>query len=71
MFEFEKPLFQIKKRGKLVLQVRGTFDQARAEVRKLIRVAVKMKRAVRKGIWDDISRNPTSIVDYGYKIVRA
>lgn len=65
-----KPLYQIKKRGKLVLQFRGSYDQARIEARKLVRKAVKQGRALRKGLWDSVSRNPTSLKAYGYRIVR-
>lgn len=66
-----KPTYTILKRGKPVARVAGTYEDARCLVRMMIRRAVQSKRTVKKGMWDDVSRNPTGIKEYGYKIVRA
>ena len=65
-----KPLYQIRKNGKLVLQFRGTYDQVRGEVRKLIRVDRKNGRKTgNTGFFDGISRNPSRLGNYRIKRV--
>lgn len=46
----------------------ATYEQARSFARSQIRRLVAIGKAVRQGMWDDVSRNPTNISAYGFKI---
>lgn len=50
-----------------------TWEAARAAVRKIIRAKEKdTPESVKAALgWDSISRNPSSIKDFGYQIVKA
>jgi hypothetical protein len=64
-------MYRIMQRGKEVGAIYGTYNEARSLVRSRIRRSVKKGRTTTKGHWDfdSISRNPTSIKAYGYRIV--
>ena len=68
-------VYVIKKNGKRVTLKDGsmfiTYEMARRAVRAAIRRAVRKGKAVRQGMWDGVSRNPTGLRAYGYEIVKA
>jgi len=47
-----------------------SYDKARAEARRMIRTKVTSPMERLSSGWDRISRNPPSIGDFGYEIVR-
>lgn len=63
--------YVIKKRGKEVTSIYGTYDEARSLVRQIIRRRAKAGKLVPNfatvGYMDGTSRNPTKLA--GYKIV--
>lgn len=68
----KKVKYQIKKNGVVVLQVRGTYDFARQEARKMIRKEPGVRNLARYstyGWFDSTSRNPAKLGQY--EIVRA
>jgi len=54
--------------GSTIKALFDSYEKARREARKRIRKAVAKGQAARMGLWDDISRNPTSLSRYGYHI---
>jgi hypothetical protein len=66
-----QPTYVVFRKGKPRLAVVGTYDDARNIARQLIRREVRAGKAGRRGLWDNISRNPTSLMDYGFEIKRA
>lgn len=48
-----------------------SYDEARQAVRSHIRKLLKQGKVMRLGMWDSVSRNPTSVKDYGFLIKRA
>lgn len=46
-----------------------TYEQARSFARSQIRKLVAVGKAAKMGMWDEVSRNPTNLTTYGFKIV--
>lgn len=46
-----------------------TYEKARAFARSQIRQLVAKGKATRQGMWDGVSRNPTNLSLYGFRIV--
>jgi tRNA U38,U39,U40 pseudouridine synthase TruA len=46
-----------------------TYEQARSFARSQIRKLVAVGKLAKVGMWDGISRNPTCLAHYGFKIV--
>lgn len=46
-----------------------TYEQARSFARSQIRKLVAVGKATKQGMWDDVSRNPTALSLYGFRIV--
>jgi len=57
-----------RKNGSTIKALFSSYEAARREARKRIRKAVAQGKAVRQGMWDNISRNPTCLSVYGYRI---
>lgn len=46
-----------------------TYEAARSFARSQIRKLVAVGKATKQGMWDHVSRNPTCLATYGFKIV--
>lgn len=54
--------------GSTIKALFDSYEEARREARKRIRKMVAQGKAARVGLWDNISRNPTSLQRYGFHI---
>lgn len=54
--------------GSTIKALFDSYEEARREARKRIRKMVAQGKAARQGLWDNISRNPTSLQRYGFHI---
>lgn len=57
-----------RKNGSRFKGVFATYEQARSFARSQIRRLVAVGKAHRLGMWDEVSRNPTDLTLYGFKI---
>lgn len=67
-------MYKLKKEGKTIRnKTFETYERARQAARRMIRAKEKdTPEAVKNAnLWDTISRNPPSIRDWGYEIVKA
>lgn len=66
-------MYKLKKDGRTVRgKFFSTYDAARGHARKMIRKGASVDKNARSVLgWDKISRNPPSIRDFGYEVVRS
>lgn len=66
-------MYKLKKNGKMVRNKSfETYDNARGYARKLIRKNIQRDGLYLRTLygWNEVNRNPPSIRDYGYEVVR-